>query len=424
MSIENEILLPLNADHSSICKFQSSDDPQYKQVKGLINEFVMKGPIILASRKQMSTLAAGVQSSLDPNSPDQATNFPIPFLQITREERDNALKTSELKPLYCGTKDFRTQKIKILHSAPWETLEEEVIHKDHWWPPVSDEARSVKGAWIMYYPPNTKLATVRLSIDWHAYETDLEDPLEPLIQWTVDTPDSEYHPGKHRGTIYVKDIVSGIRHATVHVVWKSAIYSPYVRARDPGDGSIAGDPVFEQISVDLTETFEAIAHALLFGPFNATNETFPLALKLRYENTHIWKKYKKQSASDQEAFKRAASFFSRAYNQDSAADIAGTPKEQDLEPKALVTSIKTIKELLQLYRPQLLEASQTKDWDFRAAFAKVETRREWALEEKGWADRIVEACDLKFLKQYQKAQKQQEQYQAHLALRNKSAVSN
>ena len=134
-------------------------------------------------------------ASLDPSSPDQAPNVPIPFLQITREERDNALKTSELKPLYCGAKDFRTQKIKILHSAPWETLEEKVTHKDHWWSPVLDEARSEKGTWIMYYPPNTKLATVRLPIDWHAYETDLEYPLEPLIEWTVGTPNSECHPG-------------------------------------------------------------------------------------------------------------------------------------------------------------------------------------------------------------------------------------
>ena len=95
-----------------------------------------------------------------------------------------------------------------------------------------------------------------------------------------------------------------------------------------------------------------------------------------------------------------------------------------LEPEALVTSIKTIRELLQLYRHKLLEASQTKDWNFRTVFAKVERRREWALEEKEWADRIVEACDLEFLKQYRKAQRQQEQYQAHLAMRNKSAVSN
>ena len=61
MGIQNEVLLPLNADHSSICKFQSSDDPLYKHVKGLINEFVQEGPNILATRRQRSALAAGVQ---------------------------------------------------------------------------------------------------------------------------------------------------------------------------------------------------------------------------------------------------------------------------------------------------------------------------------------------------------------------------
>jgi len=33
MGIESEILIPMNADHSSICKFESSDDHQYKQLK-------------------------------------------------------------------------------------------------------------------------------------------------------------------------------------------------------------------------------------------------------------------------------------------------------------------------------------------------------------------------------------------------------
>lgn len=57
MGIENEILIPMNADHSSICKFGSSDDHQYKQLRGVIHELVKKGLDTL-EKKQTSVAAA------------------------------------------------------------------------------------------------------------------------------------------------------------------------------------------------------------------------------------------------------------------------------------------------------------------------------------------------------------------------------
>ena len=121
---------------------------------------------------------------------------------ITETARLNALNTMELVPLYRSEqlKTLRTQRLKLLHSQPWETIEEEVINPDHWWPPVSAEARSARGTWMTYYPLDTKLAKIVLSIDWHAYEG---DPLSPRIEWTIDTPASEYHPGKHYGVMVV-----------------------------------------------------------------------------------------------------------------------------------------------------------------------------------------------------------------------------
>ncbi|KAI4123352.1 MAG: hypothetical protein LQ338_005305 [Usnochroma carphineum] len=421
MGIENEILLPLSADHSSICKFQSSDDPLYRQVKGLINEFVKKGVSILASRKQMSALAAGVQSSLGQKPHlDPSAILPNPFLQITREERDNALKTSELQPMYRATavKDFRIQKVKLLHGPPWETLEEEIIHKDHWWPPVSDEARSIKGKWMTRYPPGTKLATISLSVDWHAYEGDARSP---LIEWTIDTPDSEYYPGKHHGNVYVKNLPLGVARSTLLVGWKSAIYSPFVLDRDMGQGNVISERIWKDEPVDLTELLDPLAHTLVFGPFDSTTGFPPPLLRLRIENGWLWRCYRKQDSQDKEAFMRAASFFSRAYNQD-ISEHADSANQEELEQKSLVTSIKTVKELLQLYNPELLRDGYTRNWDYRGAFARSETRRSWALEERKWADKLIEACNLGFLKLWRTNQVQQEEYQKYLAMRTKNAV--
>ena len=124
-----------------------------------------------------------------------ATPFEI---QITGLEGDNARKTMDLQVKYMWepAKGIRSQLIKLLHSARWETLEESIVNKYHWWPPVSDEIRSTKGTWMTHYTRDTKLVKVILSLDWRAYEGNAE---EPQIEWKIDTPTSEYHPGVHRG---------------------------------------------------------------------------------------------------------------------------------------------------------------------------------------------------------------------------------
>jgi hypothetical protein len=66
MGIENEIFIPMNADHSSICKFESSDDHHYKQLKGVIHEFVKKGPVALEMQKQTRVATAAVQGRYCP----------------------------------------------------------------------------------------------------------------------------------------------------------------------------------------------------------------------------------------------------------------------------------------------------------------------------------------------------------------------
>ena len=424
MGIENKILIPMSADHSSICKFESSDDPLYKQVKGVIDELVKKGLRILEMRQQMSGATTKVQGqwcprarrSTDrfrwrtaPSGPpshfDQSVIHTNPF-QIATTAKNNALKTLDLGPLYrcVAVKNFRSQKVKMLHSWPWQTLEEEVIHQDHWWPPVSAETRCAKGVWITHYPLDTKLAKIVLSIDWHAYEG---DPLEPLIERMIDTPTSEYHSGKHCGVIYLKNLLRGITGCTTRVGWRSPIYSPFVRDRERGNGSLSSDGPLEDILVNFTVLLQSIAHILVFGPFAPTTETLSPPFRFHYEGHHIWKHYNRQGITDKEAFKRAASFFSRAYNQNVPDEFEFTGQEE-FHQHARDTSIVAITELLQLYKPELLNDEHAGDWDFREAFAKVRTQRSWAIEDRRWADKIVESCNLEYLKSSKKTQIQQE----------------
>ncbi|KAL8758368.1 MAG: hypothetical protein Q9199_001543 [Rusavskia elegans] len=68
------------------------------------------------------------------------------FLQITQDQPVKPLKSSELQAFdrVLAVKDIRTKQVQLLHSAPRQTVEETVINKDHWWPPVPDEAQPAK----------------------------------------------------------------------------------------------------------------------------------------------------------------------------------------------------------------------------------------------------------------------------------------
>ena len=77
MGIENEILIPMNADHSSICKFESPDDHHYKQLRGVIHELVKKGLDTSDKRPQTSVAAAAAQGRYCPLSMQDCQLIPI-----------------------------------------------------------------------------------------------------------------------------------------------------------------------------------------------------------------------------------------------------------------------------------------------------------------------------------------------------------
>ena len=50
MGIEGEMLRPMNADHSSICKFKDADDPLYDSVLSVLKEIIGDAGRFLESR--------------------------------------------------------------------------------------------------------------------------------------------------------------------------------------------------------------------------------------------------------------------------------------------------------------------------------------------------------------------------------------
>jgi hypothetical protein len=163
----------------------------------------------------------------------------------------------------------------------------------------------MKGTWITHYSRDTKLAKIVLSLDWHAYEG---SPADPLIEWTIDTPTSEYHPGVHRGLIYINQMVQGLYRCRVRVDWKSPIYSPFVRYQGKRKGNLMSKALWGDGLVNFTDLLQSIAHVLEFGPFSPDTETASPSFTFDPHETHIWTHCKKQDATAKQAFKQAASF--------------------------------------------------------------------------------------------------------------------
>ena len=118
---------------------------------------------------------------------------------------------------------------------------------------------------------------------------------------------------------------------------------------------------------------------------------------------------------------RAAFFFSRAYNQ-YIPDESESSGQEKLHQNARNTSILTITELLQCCKPELLNDAHAGDWDFHRAIAKVQTQRSLGIEERKWADKIVESCNLVHLKSSRKKQMQQQDHLINLAIRTLDAL--
>jgi hypothetical protein len=154
--------------------------------------------------------------------------------------------------------------------------------------------------------------------------------------------------------------------------------------------------------VNFTDLLQSIAHVLEFGPFSPDTETASPSFTFDPHETHIWTHCKKQDATAKQAFKQAASFLSRAYNQDLTAESESTDPE-DLQ-QARDASIIAITGLLHLHRPELLGKEHAAEWDVGEALAQPKTRRALAIEERRWVDKLAESCNLEFLKSSRKAQ--------------------
>ena len=275
--------------------------------------------------------------------------------------------------------------MEYLHSEPYTILEEEYLNDET--PEVPHKYWST-GIYLLRYPTADPVATINLSVDWNAFD---DDPFKPSFKWLIHAPQSLFYPGTHRGQIHFTRTPS-IFERGVKVQWISPIFAPFVAQT----GTLSSDGPLEEMSIlnsNVTSLLQSLAHPLAFGPYydlNNPHAPFKFHCEIGDGASEFFR------TVDREKFVRASSFFARAYT-------VPAPQEDEFVGKGFSsecreTSATALRELLEWYDKDILKDPVDKAWNFENALQNVNSQREWALEERKWADKLIETCGLLFMK--------------------------
>lgn len=364
MELPNEIAIPLNADHSTICKFEDSHSGLYEQVRGKILEAVQGRPF--TGQHQLPT-------SSKPRKSVQA-------------KYSNKLVA-----------DFRSQAVEQLNQSPWSIQAQKKLDEAYFSNSPSDDRRCEIIVATALYSEGSVSAEIEVTIDFRAFEG---DPQDPLITWTIATSSSKFYPGIHNGVVRIKDFSMYPLSEEYLVVWLSPIYSPLVNPkRSESTGSMSSS--FRRM--DFKEIFFAIAHCLLVDPISTdltigVSKFAILDEKLRLDvsvGQHVYREpFTISNDRNSTRFQRAAAFFSRACNKDwdDDSDYINDEPTLSTDRKADVVAIQ---ELLGIHNPELLR-DEGSGWDFKSEFDRDVGTQEWAELEQKWAHKVVKAARKNF----------------------------
>lgn len=258
-------------------------------------------------------------------------------------------------------------------------------------------AESFEGGSFSYqWPPGTN-TLINLVVDLTT----------STFEWTIIAAQSVYYPGQHSGTIRIgRDYPSATRQPprqhTVFPIWKSPILCPYVGY----EGGMSAEDYdwwgMWQPGKGLEWLLNAFAAFLHFGPLRERmpQELYDDCITLHpvgvaaYLTSESW-------------YRGATNFFCRAYTMSSMLDMIAAGHESELEDSDLTQvlmpateemcsgSISDIRGLLENMldvsdppsdlRPPHREEGTLEHW---FTTQKFQTRRDWMLEERMWADAL------------------------------------
>jgi hypothetical protein len=256
----------------------------------------------------------------------------------------------------------------------------EVLHEDNL-PDTIKRGRGPTDRWIggtyqMSYPTTNPVASILLTVDWHAFEG---NPTDPVLEWRIHTPQSLYHPGTHTGRVTCTERRDPFKSRCFRVWVDSPIYSPFV-AQSPivyRNGATSSEGALEDMAplwYQLDHILQSVAHFLAYGPWYDDLPTGRAPFRF-----HLMEG--RANRQDRDAFARASSFWARAYTMPEPDEFDFL--ETGLSEECRQTTVTAIRELMEVHGIPM-----DKTWDFETSLKAATSQREWALEERKWADRL------------------------------------
>lgn len=275
---------------------------------------------------------------------------------------------------------------------PWEVLEEEyhkeVLPSDD----VDQRSRKFRGGTFSFCYPGYVSTIIILTIPSTTENHEAE--------WTIRSPNSTYHPGRHDGHLKV-----GLDFPFKHpqITWDSPILSPYVNPY--GKVCFTNEDQWSPRRSTFYEYLHTLAAIVIFGP--ELNITFdPAAPIERVERLgSVCFMTRVDSYDTEEDWKmRVANLFSRAYNRMDDDDdlnlfdggIDNSPSSIKISDADRQTSIIAIEDVYKHLAPlndqfHTIMARHNKT-NVRQAFERVLTLRNLLETERGWVDALNDAC--------------------------------
>lgn len=314
---------------------------------------------------------------------------------VEMKKRDEAIAAEKSKyKEYISRSGLRQEFWQMLHEdGSWKRMQEDtrpLVSDDNFVAEREPWRNWKSGLYLRRYgAPDERepLASIYLAIDWKAED----DALHPSLRWTIETPNSLFYPGKHKGDIKLikplRDFDGELGSFRAAFSFTSRIFSTL-----PSEyGTLSSSGLVEEAPAVLiiASALEYFADVLAKGPYEGDKGFWD------YMGGGRVSRYLRHCDQDPDKFMRASAFFANAFTR----NLAGLNAFESTElPEQCHGSSKlAIKELIEGYglAAEFQEQARTDQlWDIDRTYAQVHSQLRWVECDQMWASRIAQSAGL------------------------------
>ena len=378
---DGEICIDVPYNHRRIAKIEEQREEVYQRLVRFIND-------LFQSQEGIP------QDPGSPQAPQADVENPVPQIQtLTLSQTGSSLEEPHQYPwrrLHLKAFYGRIQSQIVGQNANWETLEENFEDNIDSSAPALERAKKFSSGIFSFCYPGHESTIVILTVPSRRRASEAD--------WTIRSPNSAYHPGKHFGSIKIPD---DFPFKAPRAKWESPLLSAYVNSY----GSIClYDDFWSPIQASLYQILQSLASIVILGPELNTADTslLPSLVPGTFGTiTHTLVRQQKDSP-EEDWMIRVTNLFSRAYNRmDDEEDLHmsdGGIDDQETQVPIIEndkeTSILAIKDMEEHFGQgqEYVETMKSRGLlDARQDFERVQTQRQLLERERVWVDGISAA---------------------------------